>query len=165
MAASDIKPVVLDDGAIHFDARYFPVLFVTWFGVISEPGVEIYRDWVGLMASRARDESTRMFVVEDITESELPTPDVRKNLARTLKQMAEIHGDLYLGGAMILPHAFMRAAFTIVKTLSGRMLDYKPVKGLEAALERAFSALDAAGIARPEGLDVATHRRPERPTS
>ncbi len=160
----DIKPVVLDDGAIYFDARYFPVLFVTWFGVISEPGVKIYSEWVGRMANRAHEGSTRMFVVEDITDSELPTPDVRKMLADTLKQMAELHGDLYLGGAIIIPNTFMRAAFTIVKTLSGRLLDYKPVGGLDEAMARGFAMMDAAGIARPAGLDAVSLRRPERPT-
>lgn len=164
LADSDIKPVVFDDGAIYFDARHFPVVFITWFGVISKAGLSIYSEWIDRMASRAREESTRMFMVEDINECELPTPEVRRALAHTLKQLAGRHGNLYLGGSMILPSAFMRAAFTIVKVLSGNLLDYKPVKGLDDAVARGFAMLDAAGLERPRGLDLKTYRRPEWPT-
>lgn len=160
----DVKPVVLEDGAVHFDARCFPIVFITWFGVISEPGVRIYSEWIDRMASRAAEGSTRMFLIEDISECELPTPEVRQVLGRTLKALSDRHGKLYLGGSMILPSAFMRAAFTIVKMLSGNTLDYKAVKGLEDAMARAYAMLDAAGLARPERLDLASYRRPARPT-
>ena len=161
---SNIKTIAFDDGAAHFDARYFPVVLITWFGVISEPGIQIYSEWVDRMASRASEESTRMFLIEDISDCERPTPEVRRLLGRTLTQLAKRHGTLYLGGSMIIPSAFMRAAFTIVKVLAGNLLDYKPVKCVEDAMERAFSMLDEAGIERPEDLDPATYRRPDRPT-
>ena len=93
---SNIKTIAFDDGAAHFDARYFPVVLITWFGVISEPGIQIYSEWVDRMASRASEESTRMFLIEDISDCERPTPEVRRLLGRTLTQLAKRHGTLYL---------------------------------------------------------------------
>lgn len=160
----DVEPVVLPHGALHLDARHFPVLLVTWFGVPDPQLVERYVDWLLRMADRAVAEGTRIVVLGDTTGmEERPGPEMRRAMATGIDRIMSAHPGTLLGVTSVIGQPVMRAVITMVLAITRRQLDLRPVKDLAHGLARTFELLDAAGIPRPPGLDAATHRRPERP--
>lgn len=164
MSDSHIETVVLPDVALHLDARWFPVLVVTWFGIPTTGAVARYSLWLDRMGLRAEAEGTRLVIVGDTTRlEERPGPEVRTAMVAAIEGLAERHAGRFLGGATIIGQPVMRAVLTMVLVLSRRTLDMKPVKDMGSALARAFELLDHARIPRPPGLDAATFRSPARP--
>lgn len=164
MAGADIETIVLPEVALHLDTRWFPVLIVTWFGHPSAGGVVRYEAWLDQMAARARAEGTKLVILGDTSRlEERPGPDVRTAMAAAIEGLHARHPGRFLGGSTIVAQPVMRAVLLMVLALSRRVLDMKPVKDFEQALERTFALLDAAGIPRPVGLDAASYRSPERP--
>lgn len=164
MPDADIETIVLPEVALHLDARWFPVLIVTWFGLPVIGGVERYVTWLDRMAARAKVEDTRLVILGDTTRlEERPGPEVRAEMAAAIEGLQARHPGRFLGGSTIVAQPVMRAVLLMVLALTRRVLDMKPVKDFEQALERTFALLDEAGIPRPAGLDLASYRSPARP--
>ena len=164
MDGSEIETIVLPEVALHLDARWFPVLVATWFGVPTVRAVERYAVWLDQMGSRAAAEDTRLVIVGDTTRlEERPGPDVRTAMAAAIEGLHARHPGRFLGGSTIVASPVMRAVLLMVLALTRRVLDMRPVKDLEHALARTFELLDATGIPRPAGLDAATYQSPRRP--
>jgi hypothetical protein len=161
---ADAETIVLPAIALHLEARWFPVLVATWFGVASVGVVERYVAWLDRMGQRAEAEGTRLVLVGDTTRLEdRPGPDVRAAMAAAIDRLTTRHPGRFLGGSTIVAQPVMRAVLLMVLALTRRTLDMKPVKDLEHALARTFALLDQAGIPRPAGLDAASYRAPARP--
>lgn len=165
MSGSDIETIVLRGVALHLDARWFPVLIATWFGVPTTGVVERYAAWLDRMADRARDEGTKLVIMGDTTRlEERPGPDVRTTMAAAIGSLQARHPGRFLGGSTIVEGPVMRAVLLMVLALTRRALDMRPVRDLEHAFVRTFALLDEAGIPRPAGLDAKSYRSPARPT-
>ena len=164
MAGDDSETIVLPGVAAHLEARWFPVLIATWFGLPAVGTVERYIAWLERMAARAADEDTRLVIIGDVTRLEdRPGPEVRAEMAAAIEGLQARNPGRFLGGSTIVGSPLMRAVLLMVMALTRRALDLKPVKDFEQALERTFELLDEAGIPRPAGLDLASYRSPERP--
>lgn len=160
----DVDCIVMPEVAMHLDARHFPVLIATWFGVPNPDIVLRYGEWLERMAALAAAEDTRLAVLGDITGfTERPGPDVRRAMAAAIERLQERHPGRILGVTTIIDQPVMRAVITMVLAITRRTLDLRPVKDFEQALARTFALLDEAGIPRPKELDAATYRRPSRP--
>jgi hypothetical protein len=161
---ADIETIVLPEVALHLDARWFPVLIVTWFGHPVVGGIDRYVAWLDRMAARARAEDTKLVILGDTSRLEdRPGPEVRTAMAAAIEGLLARNPGRFLGGSTIVAQPVMRAVLLMVLALTRRVLDMKPVKDFEQALERTFALLDEAGIPRPAGLDLASHRSPTRP--
>lgn len=161
---ADSETIVVPGVALHLEARWFPVLVVTWFGTASGGAVERYAAWLDRMGERAKAADTRLVIVGDITRlEERPGPEVRAAMAAAIDRLQARHPQRFLGGSNIIAQPVMRAVLLMVLALTRRTLDMKPVKDLEQALARTFALLDEAGIPRPAGLDAASYRSPARP--
>ncbi|MCA9649810.1 MAG: hypothetical protein KC501_07875 [Myxococcales bacterium] len=159
---ADVETIVEPEVSLHMDATFFPVLCVTWFGVISPTTVTGYMNWLDRMATRAAEEGTRVSILGDITGLESrPGPEIRRSMAKAIDELATRHGRTLMGGVTIIADPFMRAILSMVVAISRREFELKPVRTFAQAVERTFALLDAEGIARPEGLEQRT--RPERP--
>ncbi len=163
MADSEIETVVLPGVALHLDARWFPVLIVTWFGMATSTAAERYAGWLDRMATRAAEEDTKLVILGDTRRLERPGPEVRTAMAAAIEGLQARHPGRFLGGSTIVEGPVMRAVLLVVLSLTRRALDMRPVKDLEHALVRTFALLDQEGIPRPAGLDAASYRSPERP--
>lgn len=164
MAGPDIETIVLPKVALHLDARWYPVLVVTWFGTASTTAVDRYVAWLERMGTRAEAQGTKLVIVGDTSRlDERPGPDVRTAMAAAIDRLVARHRGTFLGGSTIIAQPVMRAVLLMVLALTRRTLDMKPVKDLEQALARTFELLDGAGIPRPAGLDAASFQSPARP--
>src|SRR5690606_32962106 len=56
----DVDCIVMPEVAMHLDARHFPVLIATWFGVPNPDIVLRYGEWLERMAALAAAEDTRL---------------------------------------------------------------------------------------------------------
>jgi hypothetical protein len=157
----DTEAIVLPEVALHLDARWFPVVVATWFGVATARAVERYGGWLERMGARAGAADTQVVIVGDTTRlQERPTPEVRVTMAAMIERLTARHPDRFLGGSTIIGDPVMRAVLAMVLALTRRKLDMRPVKDMRQALARTFALLDQAGIPRPQGLDVETFRSP-----
>ncbi len=161
---NDIETIVLPEVAIHLDARHFPVLIATWFGVPNPPIVEHLSAWFDRMCIRAEAKGTKFVFLGDTTGMEQqPGPDVRRAIVVGIEGVLARHPGRLIGVTTIVGPPMMRAVITMVLALTRNKLNWKPVKNMQQALARSFALLDEAKIRRPQGLDVTTYRRPPRP--
>lgn len=165
MSGSDSEPIVLPEIALALDVQHFPVLIVTWFGVPVPALVPRYAGWLERMAARAKAESTRLVLIDDVTGlTARPDPETRRAMARALRRFGTEHPVQLLGATVVVRNPFVRAAITVVMSISRRPFEVKPARDMERALAHARALIEQAGQSWPEGLDAKRYRRPDRPT-
>ncbi|MEM9459858.1 MAG: hypothetical protein AAGF11_37120 [Myxococcota bacterium] len=164
MSGSDFEHIVLPEIALVLDVQHFPVLIVTWFGVPVPALVPRYTDWLMRIVARAETESTRLVLIDDVVGlTERPDPEARRTMAQALKSVSDEHAERLLGASVVVSNPFVRAAITVVMSLTRRPFDIKPARDMEQALAHARRMLEQAGLTWPEGLDAKSYRRPDRP--
>ncbi len=155
---------MLLDAAMHLSARHFPVLVATWFGRPNPEIVAYYADWLERLGDRAAVANTRIVVLGDTTGlEERPGPEVRRAMANALDRLEARHPDRVAGVTTVISSPFMRAVVSMVLAITRSRLDIRPVKDIAQGFERTIALLDAAGLPRPPGFDLAAYRRPDRP--
>lgn len=143
----------LADGVLRTDTSHFPVVLLSWHGNPTVESVEITREWLDRMLDRAKRESTKLYLINDTSDAQVPKPQLRRSLSSLVHHLHDNHGDTLLGGSVIVPSALLRATFIMVSALARLDVGFRPAKGLDQALERAFAALDEAGVERPASLE------------
>lgn len=150
--------------SITLSAEHLPVIFVTWFGLPNSEVIETYATWMVRQAEHARETGNPFVIIGDATAIEgRPSPDLRRQMANALDDVRKAAGDSLLHIFIILDNAMLRTIVRMTTYLIRREVPSRPVQDIEDALLRAFRVLDEAGVARPEGLDPATYRRPAHP--
>lgn len=144
----------LADGVLRTETSHFPVVILRWRGDPTVAAVEACREWLDRMISRAASTSTKLYLINDTSDSGRPSPTIRRELSALIHHLAK-HPDRahLLGGAVIVPGAILRATFSMVIALARIDLGFRPVKSMDQALERALRVLADAGVEVPASLE------------
>jgi len=141
------------DRAVLADGRYFPILWVTWWGEPNEALIRRYFEWNDAMILRAMAERVKFAHITDARQTGFPPPTVRKLVAELTEASPLEASDLNLGTFLVHESALLRGAVTAIQWLSKRDFKVVPIPDLRGGVVRALEALAKANIARPPGLD------------
>lgn len=154
MTETEPTAEILADGVLRTDTSHFPVVILGWHGDTTMESVEVCREWLDRMLERAARESTKLYLINDTSDSGRPAPEIRKELSKIPHYLAaHEHRQHLIGGAVIVPGTILRATFIMVTALARLDVGFRPVKSMEHALERAFGALGDAGVEVPDSLE------------
>ncbi len=164
MTEPELLRVRSGDCAFVADARYFPVLVITWWGAADEALVRRYFQWNDTMLARAEAEDTKVAFVSDNRASKRPPATVRALTAELSDRSGEGLSRRSLATMVVLDSALVRGALTAIQWLSSRPWNLTMVGGVEQALHRALELLDGEDIPVPVGLDPARYASPPMPS-
>jgi len=149
--------------AFFADARYFPVLWVTWWGEANELLIRRYFEWNNAMLLRASAEGSKFANITDARCASLPSATVRRLVANLTDESPPAGNLLNVGTYLIHDNAFVRGAVTAVQWLSQRDLKIVAVSDLRSGIARAVASLAKSGISAPQGLDAERCSAPTMP--
>ena len=146
------------------DARFFPLVIVTWFGEMTEPVARRYFAWQEPILERIIAEKTKFAFVADTTRCARPSPTMRK-LVVELSNAGPNVGAYALPTYTAIESALVRGAITAMQWVVNVDWRIVPVPSARQGIQKAIAALAAEGVKVPPGIDAATYRAPEMPQS
>lgn len=156
----------LRDGerAIVADDRYFPVLWLTWWGESNEALVHGYFEWHAEQLRRAQVENTKLVVVTDGRNAKRPPPTVRRLIGELTTELGPAAEQLSVATLLVLDNPVVRGAATAITWLTNRDFKFQAVPDLRVAMRLAQDKLRKAGIAPPaiDVEDCVPHSMPRR---
>ena len=154
-----------EDSAFVADARYFPLLVVTWFGTMTEGLMPKYFEWQVPILLRVIEAKTKFAFVVDCTQCARPSPKVRK-LVVELSNAGPRAADAYaLPTYTAIESALVRGAITAMQWVVSVDWRIVTVPTARHGLHKAIAALAAGGVPAPAGLDADAWVPPEMPAS
>lgn len=164
IVVEDLFAVRDGNSAFVGDARYFPLVIVTWFGEMTEPVARRYFTWQDPILARAIAEETKFAFVVDTTRCARPTPKMRK-LVVELSNAGPDAGAYALPTYTAIESALVRGALTAMQWVVSVDWRIVTIPTARQGLQKAIAALRAEGVKVPAGIDPETYRSPEMPAS
>jgi hypothetical protein len=164
IVVEDLFAVRDGNSAFVGDARYFPLVIVTWFGEMTEPLARRYFEWQDPILERVIAEKTKFAFVADTTRCARPSPKMRK-LVVELSNAGPSVAAYALPTYTAIESALVRGAITAMQWVVNIDWRIVPVPTARQGLQKAIAALLAEGVKVPRGIDPDTYRAPEMPAS
>mgnify|MGYP001347076277 CR=1 FL=1 len=160
MAASEVLALRDGDRAFVADRRFYPVVFIKWWGEMNEPLVRAAFRWLDEVNAQARADGIKVVSVNDSRMSKRPPATIRKLMAELIDETG--HDDA-LPSIVVMENPLIRGAMTAMRWLSSREWKVETTADVPAGLRRALALLAEAGVAGPRGLDPDRFEIPELP--
>lgn len=162
MADPDLQYLFDGGSSVVLDARYWPVVFATWFDEPTEALVKRYFDAHAVLLERGRVNREPIVLVTDTFATKQPSAKARKLIADLTNAQPAYAATITVGSIIVIESAILRGVVTALQWILPRMAESVNVGSVGAAIERAFAILDQNGIQRPGSLSTSTYRRPSR---
>lgn len=144
---------------IH-DDRYSPVLISIWDGQATLDAARWHDGVTNEATLRIIDGGGKLVSISDATKSIRPTPELRRYWAENLQNADPRIRENTLATYVVINSPMMRGAITAIGWLSAEARRITCVATLHDAITGALEQLDAAGLARPAGLDPESYMAP-----
>jgi AcrR family transcriptional regulator len=144
-------------GSVVCDTRHLPIVVVRWFGSLERGIVAAFGQWVDALLDTLEREQLRAAMVIDISGSDTPDPEVRRELVSLrVSRIARLRAR-FVADFVVIDRPALRAAITAMQWIAPQ-IQATPVASLDEALRRCHEALAREGIAasRLTAIDFAT---------
>lgn len=162
MADTDLRYIVDGGSVVVLDARYWPVVFATWFDEPTESLVRKYFEAHDVLLERGRANREPFVLVTDTFATKQPSAKARRLVADLTNAQPAHAASLTIGSIIVIESAILRGVVTALQWILPRMADSICVATISQAVERSLSTLDERGVKRPETLSAASYQRPNR---
>ncbi len=136
---------------ISIESQWFPVIVTSWSGPYDQRNVDAFFAEQRRLADRAMREETWLAVIAKIGEA--PDAAARKLIADATQAMPAVLRARTLRSFVIVENGLQRGVVTAVTWLVKDLAELQPVANEREAIAGARKALEARGVAFPEGVD------------
>jgi hypothetical protein len=146
-------------GGVTVDIRTYPIVIVTWYGLVNEQVVDEYFEVNEAIAAHTAERREKYCVITDTEFAERPPPTVRKRIAERTDAIEERYGPLVAASYLVVPSVVIRGAITAIQWVSRSQWATDMRRTMPEAFALAREALQKVGTTPPPPMGATGYQR------